>query len=517
MSDFSVSFIPLDQIVESAHNPWHGRDDVTELAESIRKRGVQQPILVRPRCDGMLELVFGHRRTRAAREAGLSEIPARIRELTDEEAVEEQLCENAHRTDVHPIDEGELLQRLIQHHGYSVEQCASRLKMSRSWVYDRLRLADLHDDVKAATYGGEVTAAVATVLATLPRARQPLALKVVSATGGRESYTVAQTRDWVRRAASADLDGVAWALDAKIVTQAGEPLPPCVDCMFHDHAASRCLDLDCYGAKKAVTVEQELRRLRALGARDLTGEDADNAKKWAGWMPAPWVFAFEPMGWNLKHRFEFREGAASLFDVLGERVYALLHVARGREDDVVAVVDEAEAIAALKAAGVAEKSSAAAADDDDQDDDEDDFESDEDEDVEADPQSREDHSTDPGLVPALLAYVRECPRDRPLWLSLAELTLETLADYDWRGCLEVAVSCGYVEPDNTEQVERSDLEEALHAWALGLSEGGLAALVVAGAVYGWEAQNTGTDLLQRIAARFGVDPVQPAVDAEVAA
>jgi hypothetical protein len=186
-------------------------------------------------------------------------------------------------------------------------------------------------------------------------------------------------------------------------------------------------------------------------------------------------------------------------------------------DDQARIATPAEAIAALKAAGVAEKSSTAAADDDDQDDDEDGFESDEDEDVEADLPEREDHSADPGLVPALLAYVRECPRDRPLWLSLAELTLETLADYDWRGCLEVAVSCGYVEPDNTEEVERSDLEEALHVWAVGLSEGGLAALVLAGAVYEWEEQNTETDLLQRIAARFGVDPVQPAGDAEVAA
>ncbi|MBK7885509.1 MAG: ParB/RepB/Spo0J family partition protein [Chitinophagaceae bacterium] len=99
---------------------------MTELVESIKTNGVLQPILVRPKGKGYM-LVCGERRYRATKEAGLTEVPAVIREMTDDEALEAQIIENLQRKDVHPMEEAVAFNSLIENKKYSVIEVAARV------------------------------------------------------------------------------------------------------------------------------------------------------------------------------------------------------------------------------------------------------------------------------------------------------------------------------------------------------------------------------------------------------
>src|SRR6266446_3430630 len=99
-----IEFLPVAKVSESRSNPRKSFGDMTELVDSVRTKGVLVPVLCRPSADGW-ELVFGARRLRAAQAAGLAEIPAMVREMTDREVLEVQVIENLQRADVHPLEE----------------------------------------------------------------------------------------------------------------------------------------------------------------------------------------------------------------------------------------------------------------------------------------------------------------------------------------------------------------------------------------------------------------------------
>src|SRR5258708_29270491 len=110
--------VPLAQLVESSTNPRKTFDEekLEELAESIRSKGVLSPLLTR-RVNGHFEIVSGLRRYRAAQRAGLSEVPARIADLSDEEALETHIVENVLRADVHPFEEPQAIRALLDREG----------------------------------------------------------------------------------------------------------------------------------------------------------------------------------------------------------------------------------------------------------------------------------------------------------------------------------------------------------------------------------------------------------------
>jgi ParB family chromosome partitioning protein len=120
---------------------------LSELTESVRKNGVMQPILVRP-VSGGYEIIAGERRWRAARAAGLDHIPAVIREMDDEQALELALVENVQRADLHPLEEGAGYQRLMDEFGYTQEVLATTVHKSRSHIANLLRLLTLPDDIR---------------------------------------------------------------------------------------------------------------------------------------------------------------------------------------------------------------------------------------------------------------------------------------------------------------------------------------------------------------------------------
>src|SRR6266849_4032120 len=150
----SIQDIPLENIRESKTNPrgYFDQAKLAELAENIRQHGVLQPILVRPLPEGAAgtyELVAGTRRYRASKLAGRESIPASVRELTDAQCLELQLIENLQRADVHELDEARGYAALmhLQPETYTVEVLAEKIGRSEKYVYARLRLTHLVDEV----------------------------------------------------------------------------------------------------------------------------------------------------------------------------------------------------------------------------------------------------------------------------------------------------------------------------------------------------------------------------------
>jgi ParB/RepB/Spo0J family partition protein len=138
-----VEMLPLALVRESPSNPRKTFTGIDELAEDVKLRGILQPVLVRAAGSKEYELVFGARRFRAAKAAGMEAIPAFIRALSDEETLEIQLVENSKRADIHPLEEAEGYHLLHEKYGHSVDEIAAKVGKSRSAVYQRLALRKL--------------------------------------------------------------------------------------------------------------------------------------------------------------------------------------------------------------------------------------------------------------------------------------------------------------------------------------------------------------------------------------
>ena len=163
----SVRQIPLNEI---DRNPGQPRVDFDEeslraLSESIRSSGVLQPILVTEGADGRYTIVAGERRFRAARLAGLSEVPCLVRTFSREEAMAAALIENLQREDLNPLEAAEGMRALMDEFGLTQEQVSARLGQSRPAVANTLRLLSLEDEIKAALRSGKISAGHGRVLA----------------------------------------------------------------------------------------------------------------------------------------------------------------------------------------------------------------------------------------------------------------------------------------------------------------------------------------------------------------
>ena len=141
--------IPVDLVDAGSMQPRTYFDDaaLSSLAESIKSHGIVQPILVRQRGD-RYELVAGERRLRAARIAGLSKVPAIVRDIRDEDLLEVALIENIQREDLNPIEEALAYKKLIETVGLTQEALASRVGRDRSYITNYLRLLRLPDDLQ---------------------------------------------------------------------------------------------------------------------------------------------------------------------------------------------------------------------------------------------------------------------------------------------------------------------------------------------------------------------------------
>ena len=151
--------IPLDQI---DRNPFQTRsqvneDRLAELAASIVANGVVQPILVRPLADGRFQLIAGERRWRASQLAGKATIPAILRQVSDEQAMEITIVENLQRADLNPMEQARAFERLSREFHMTQEQMATRTGKDRATVANFLRLLRLPTSVQARVESGELS------------------------------------------------------------------------------------------------------------------------------------------------------------------------------------------------------------------------------------------------------------------------------------------------------------------------------------------------------------------------
>lgn len=211
---------------------WQPRRDIDpealeSLAQSIRAQGVVQPLVVREGEQGF-EIIAGERRWRASKLAGLTKVPAIVREVSDDVALAVALIENIQREDLNPLEEAAALQRLIKECKMTHKQCAESVGRSRASVSNLLRLLDLNEDVQAMVRGRQLEMGHARALLSLDGDKQSKVAQKVAALG----LSVRQTEAMVRQMQQAPAEKVAKAapdprvhgLESALTKRLGRPV-----------------------------------------------------------------------------------------------------------------------------------------------------------------------------------------------------------------------------------------------------------------------------------------------------
>jgi ParB family chromosome partitioning protein len=219
--------LPVDSIAPNPKQPRKNFDDkaLQDLAASLRQSGVLQPVVVRRLGEGY-QLVVGERRWRAAKRAGMTRIPAVIREVSDAESLELALVENLLREDLNPMEEAEAYQRLLAEFGWTQEELAQRVSRDRSSIANCLRLLKLPELIHADLRAGRLTMGHARALLSLDSPAEQLRLReeilahswsVRATEEGVQAKRVRPVRRPLRR--SADLAAVEDALRVALATR----------------------------------------------------------------------------------------------------------------------------------------------------------------------------------------------------------------------------------------------------------------------------------------------------------
>jgi len=190
--------LPISQVQPGLNQPRKRFEPeaLAELTESVRQYGVIQPLTVRRLSSGYYQIIAGERRWRAAKEAGLTEVPATVIEADDKKVMELGLIENLQREDLNPMEEAKGYEVLMKEHGLTQEDVAQRMGKSRPAIANTLRLLALPDAVQYMLEEGTLSAGHARTLLGLPKAdaQKKLAQKIVA-----EGLSVRQTEALVKR------------------------------------------------------------------------------------------------------------------------------------------------------------------------------------------------------------------------------------------------------------------------------------------------------------------------------
>lgn len=305
-------FIPLGKLSASPlnHRKTFDKVKMEELTESVRSKGILQPILARPIGEAF-EVVAGERRFRAAKAAKLVDIPAIVRELNDTEALEIQVIENGQRVDPHPLEEAEGYEALLackdsKGEPYTVEQIAAKVGKGKGFVYGRLKLCALGKNARKAFYDGHLDASRALLIARIPVPElQDEALEEICGGEGGDEFDEATGRYRMsyREAARHVHDHYMLQLkSAPFKTGDADLLPAvgaCTTCpkrtgnqpeLFGDvKNADVCTDPKCFAAKKEAHGAKLRAAAEASGKKVITGAEAKKL------MPSQ--YAEEPTGY----------------------------------------------------------------------------------------------------------------------------------------------------------------------------------------------------------------------------
>jgi ParB/RepB/Spo0J family partition protein len=296
----SIEFanLKLASIIPSLTNPRKvfDADKLTELATSIKTSGVHTPILVRPLAGSRVadtdravqfELVCGERRLRASQLAGLSDIPAMVRVMTDDQVLEAQLVENLQRADLTAIEEAEGYDALMQHASITADQVGEKIGKSRSYVYGRLKLLDLCTEARASLHSGAIDASRALLVARIPDHKlQIKAMKeIVDGRGyDKEPMSYRAAANHLQVNFMLHLNGAKFQPDnAELLPAAGS----CTTCpkrtganpdLFADVTASKgadvCTDPPCFHKKEDAHSKALVSAAKAKGQTIIAGKEA---------------------------------------------------------------------------------------------------------------------------------------------------------------------------------------------------------------------------------------------------
>lgn len=174
------------------------RDDmeeehITEIADSFEQDGQWNPIIIRPDKNGNYNLIAGHYRLEAAKRLGWDEVEASVRDVSDVEADMLSLKTNLMRQSMGQVEEGKVLQEMIEEYDLSQRELAQRVGKSQSWVNQRLKIAfDLHEDITQAVDDGEISFDIATVIGRLEKDQQPELLELITERNINDSSEASQ-------------------------------------------------------------------------------------------------------------------------------------------------------------------------------------------------------------------------------------------------------------------------------------------------------------------------------------
>ena len=244
--------IKVKEISETKTNP-RGNDfedkNFNELVESIKEKGILMPVLVRKGQKNTYEIVAGSRRLKAAKILKLEEIPAKIEEMTDTEAMEAQIVENLQRQDIHPLEEGEAYRKLIEKSKYEISAIAANVGKSESYVKQRLFLTNLKEKTVKAYRAGKINDGHAVLIARLSDNDQKSALK---ATMDRwDNLTVKELKEWIEENIYSELSFQPWLKSEEAMEAVGECkyCKPNSESLFGPVKEGACTDLKCWKYK----------------------------------------------------------------------------------------------------------------------------------------------------------------------------------------------------------------------------------------------------------------------------
>lgn len=246
--------IKVSEAFKSKTNPRGNNfsgQEFDDLVVSVKEKGVLVPVIARPVDMGgkFYEIVAGNRRYQAALVAGLKEIPARVMELSDDEAREIQIIENLQRADVHPLEEGASYRQLVEKSHYEISSIAAKVGKSESYIRQRLFLTNLVEKPATAYRSGKITDGHAVLIAKLSAGDQLAALK--EAISYNELLPVRLLKEWIEDNIYSPISRQPWLGDKEMEKVFG----PCVECkpvsatLFGPIKVGACNDLKCWKRK----------------------------------------------------------------------------------------------------------------------------------------------------------------------------------------------------------------------------------------------------------------------------
>jgi ParB/RepB/Spo0J family partition protein len=276
-----IQFIPLNNIFPHPDNRKIGgfdKNKLQQLADSIKAVGVQEPAVVRRRTNGDYELVVGERRWRACKLAGIANLPCVIRDIDDVNLMRIQTIENLQREDVHPLDEAEGYQRLMELGNMTADQIAEEIGQTRSYIYHRLKLCVLGTKPRKALIEERISTAHAELIARLPGHYQDKALDLcfertwVEGTSTNIILPLKTVRKRIAQVLFCDLNVASFKKDdAMLIPEAG----PCTTCpkrtgntpeLFPElEGKDSCTDSHCYDVKRSTYMKQKREELKTQG------------------------------------------------------------------------------------------------------------------------------------------------------------------------------------------------------------------------------------------------------------